>query len=330
LQSTSEQFQATLTNWRSEIDLRLQNGMHHRRPELLYQPIAYVLEGAGKRIRPILLLLGCQAVGGDIKNCWQAACAIELLHNFTLVHDDIMDQDETRRGRPTLHEKYNASTALLAGDGMLAMAYQALLKSETPRLDDVVRTFTQGLVVVCEGQAQDMAFETRDDVQPEAYLDMIAQKTAKLLEVSARIGAMIGDGGEEEVMALGSFAHNLGVAFQIQDDALDITSNENTTGKTYGSDVKRKKQTFLLIHALSHANAATRKELQDILAGEVIEMAHIRRVKSIFEEVGSVSAARAATRDYLQNAESALHVLSPSSAKNHLLNFIDYIASRKS
>jgi len=161
-------------------------------------------------------------------------------------------------------------------------------------------------------------------------LKMIAQKTAKLLEVSTRIGAMIGEGSDAEISALGMFAHNLGIAFQIQDDLLDITSDVKTMGKTYGSDVRRKKQTYLLIHALMHASAAVKSELIGILAQSEMGLPDIRRVQAIFEEVGSLAAARSATQASIQNARENLEILAPSEAKNALLSFLDYISARKS
>jgi len=317
-----------LQEWKENIDEKIVSVVDGREPEILYDPIEYVLVGQGKRIRPLLLLLACHAVGGAIAACWDAAVAVELLHNFTLVHDDIMDEDDTRRGRPTVHKKWNVSVSLLAGDGILALAYSSLLKTRNQRLPQLVDIFTEGLVDVCEGQALDLAFETRGCVDLDEYLCMIGKKTARLLNMSAKMGALIGGGSDAEVRALGDFAYNLGLAFQIQDDMLDILSDEATIGKTYGSDVKQKKQTYLLIHALSHAGQAKREELLGLLSDSDINEADLRRVKTLFEEVGSVESGTSAVENHVRAAVRNLEQLQPGPGRQYLHAFLDAIHRR--
>ena len=310
------------------INERMLQIVSNRRPPILYDPIEYVLSGTGKRIRPSLLLLASNAVGGNIEAGLDAAVAVELLHNFTLVHDDIMDEDAMRRGRLTVHEKWNVSISLLAGDGLLALAYQALLKTQTPKMQQIVDIFTDGLVEVCEGQALDIDFETRKSVELADYLDMIGKKTACLLTVSARIGALIGGGDEMEVDALGKFAFNLGLAFQIQDDVLDIMSDETTIGKSYGSDVQKKKQTYLLVHALSSANETDREKLRRLLNRPVISPADVLAVKEIFQKAGSVDAAKSAVANYVIDARENLRQLRNTFEKDCLLSFLETISKR--
>ncbi len=310
------------------INERMLQVVSNRRPPILYDPIEYVLSGTGKRIRPSLLLLACNAVGGKIEAGLDAAVAVELLHNFTLVHDDIMDEDGMRRGRPTVHEKWNVSISLLAGDGLLALAYQALLKTRTSNLQQIVDIFTKGLVEVCEGQALDLDFETRKSVELAGYLEMIGKKTACLLTVSAKIGALIGGGSEMEVDALGKFAFNLGLAFQIQDDVLDIMSDETTIGKSYGSDVQKRKQTYLLIHALAYADETDREELSGLLNRTVISRADVLAVKEIFQKAGSVDSAKSAVANYIYDARENLRQLRNTFERDCLLSFLETISKR--
>ncbi len=298
-------------------------------PFSLYEPIRYVLEGGGKRIRPVLVILSCQAVGGAAAAATYAAVAVELLHNFTLIHDDIMDNDDTRRGRPTVHKKWDVPVALLAGDGLLALAYQALLRTPSPRIAEAAAIFTDGLIEICEGQALDREFESRRDVSLDEYLIMIRKKTAALLDLSARIGAIIGNGAPAQVEALGQFAANLGLAFQIQDDVLDITSAQEVMGKTNGSDVMRKKQTYLSIHALTLGDSQSAAQLQEIFLKPTIERADILQVKELFQRCGALAAAQQRTQQYLDAAAASLDILPASEAKNELKNLIAFISNRR-
>lgn len=298
-------------------------------PVTLYEPIRYVLEGGGKRIRPVLVILSCQAVGGAAAAATNAAVAVELLHNFTLVHDDIMDNDDTRRGRPTVHKKWDVPVALLAGDGLLALAYQALLRTPSLRISEAAAIFTDGLIEICEGQALDREFETRRDVSLDEYLIMIRKKTAALLELSARIGAVIGNGAPAQVEALGRFAANLGLAFQIQDDVLDITSAQEVMGKTNGSDVMRKKQTYLSIHALTLGDPKSAAQLKEIFLKPTIERADILQVKELFQRCGALAAAQQRVQQYLDAAAASLDILPASNAKNELKNLIAFISNRR-
>lgn len=323
-----EQYKFQLTEWKQQIDQRLNEVLDGHNPPSLYDPIHYVLEGGGKRIRPILLALACQAVGGRLEKCWDAAVAVELLHNFTLVHDDIMDCDDTRRGRATVHKKWDSDIALLAGDGLVALAFQSLLRTKTPQIQEIAKIFTDGIVELCEGQALDLEFETIEDVNLNDYLNMIGKKTARLLNISARIGAIIGDGNNEEVEALGNFGYNLGCAFQIQDDLLDITSDETTMGKTYGSDVKQKKQTYLLVHALTYADSNTKEKLRSMLAKSEVNRSQINEVKFLFQKTGSLEAAKSSVNDYVQSAQNNLEVLHSTQGRESLMNFLTYISNR--
>ncbi len=323
-----DQLKLLLKEWRQRIDQRLFSVLDGHDPPILYDPIQYVLEAGGKRIRPILLALSCKAVAGNLDDCWDAAAAVELLHDFTLVHDDIMDRDDTRRGRATVHKRWDSDIALLAGDGLVALAFQSLLRTQSSRIQEIANIFTDGVVELCEGQALDLEFETNGNVSLDQYIDMIGKKTARLLNVSAKLGGIVGKGSEKEVQALGDFGYNLGCGFQIQDDLLDITSDEAITGKTFGSDVKRKKQTYLLVHALSEADSSTKEQLRFLLTKPEIERSQINEVKSLFEKAGSIEAAKSAVNDYVLSAKSNLNELHSTQGKGLLLNFLTYVSNR--
>lgn len=299
-----------------------------RVPHSLYDPIRYTLEGEGKRLRPVLLLLACDAVGGAVEIALPAAAAVELLHNFTLVHDDIMDRDDSRRGRATVHRKWDNDVALLAGDGLVALAYRHLLQTKTPRLPQIAQTFTDGIIDLCEGQAVDREFEQRPQVSMADYLTMISKKTARLLAIAASIGGTIGNGSKRAVALLTEYAENLGVAFQIQDDLLDITVEEKILGKDFGSDIKRHKRTFLVIHALVNGTVAQQGFMRSILATPDLNTDDILKVRDFFRETGTLAAAENAIRGYLAHSEAALQQLERA-AKTHDLRFLlDMILKR--
>jgi geranylgeranyl diphosphate synthase type II len=231
-------------------------------PQSLYEPMQYAMEGHGKRIRPVLLLLVCEALDGPVEKALPAAAAVELMHNFTLVHDDIMDRDTMRRGRPTVNCRWNHETALLAGDGLFALAYQTLLRTRTPHLQRIAQVFTETIMTICEGQALDCAFEQRDDVTMANYLEMIRKKTARLLAGCAELGALVAAADDAQVKLFRRFGEHLGLAFQIQDDLLDITVEQQILGKDFGSDVKRRKRTFLYVDVMNHAPTPHRERLK--------------------------------------------------------------------
>jgi geranylgeranyl pyrophosphate synthase len=216
-------------------------------PQNLREPIQYFFDQPSKKIRPLLSIFCCEAVGGNKEDAIPAATAIELFHDFTLIHDDIMDQDEMRRGKLTIHMKWDSGTAILVGDALIGLSFQQLLKSPPKYLDQVVKIFSEALVKVCEGQALDKSFETAPYVNLENYLDMIAKKTAWLFKVSCEIGAILGDGDSKQVEQLSQFGYNLGLAFQIQDDLLDFVADETKLGKKIGSDFKMDKKTYITL-----------------------------------------------------------------------------------
>jgi len=230
-----------------QIDREMRNLETFQEVPLFYDPIHYVLDLGGKKIRPLLLMLSCGACGGEAGKAANAAAAVELLHNFTLVHDDIMDNDNTRRGKPTVHTRWDNSTAILAGDGLLGFAFQKLLQTEGTDTALLARRFTEAMIIICEGQALDKMFEQQEKVSAAAYLDMIDRKTAALIQLSCELGARIAGADAKTVENMKAFGHALGMGFQVQDDILDITADEQALGKKVGSDFEMRKQTILTI-----------------------------------------------------------------------------------
>ncbi len=232
-------------------------------PASLYEPNEYFLKLGGKRVRPVLCLMGNELFDEIIPDAWHAATAIELFHNFTLIHDDIMDKAPLRRGKQTVHTKYNDSTALLAGDVMLVRAYEYLNKISSAYLSKVLSLFNRTAIEVCEGQQMDMDYESQTNVSMNDYLRMIELKTSVALAASLKVGGLLGGGGERNQNLLYEFGKKLGIAFQVQDDYLDAFGDKNKTGKQVGGDILANKKTFLLIHAME--SASHKKELEQLI-----------------------------------------------------------------
>ena len=238
-----------------------------REPKGLYAPISYTLEGGGQRIRPLLTLLSGALFTTQIEPCIKPAIGLEVFHNFTLLHDDIMDKAPIRRGRPTVHLEWDENTAILSGDVMQILAYEYLCTSPAQYLGRILEVFNQTAREVCEGQQYDMDFENRKNVPVSDYLEMIRLKTAVLIAASTQIGALIGGAGKEDVERMYQFGINLGLAFQLQDDYLDSFGSEEKFGKTIGGDIVANKKTMLYITALERANAKEKQELESLYSG---------------------------------------------------------------
>lgn len=321
-------FESRWARWKELIEERLESAVPQTHPVSLYEPVRYTLEGGGKRLRPVLLLLANAAVDGDWKNGLDAAVAVELLHNFTLVHDDIMDRDQTRRGRPSVHARWDADVALLAGDALLVLAYQALARTRSPFLPRLLDLFSAGTLDICEGQALDRELETATEVTLDDYFNMVDKKTARLLALCGEMGAIIGGGTEYEVRALAKFCGLLGRAFQVQDDLLDITAEEKTLGKRIGSDLAQKKRTFMLVHALITASPSRRNRIDAILALPSIGSSEIIAMRTIFEETGSLGAAQQSVESNIRKAKEQLDSLPPNQAREDLEAMLLKISNR--
>jgi geranylgeranyl diphosphate synthase, type II len=271
-----------------KINFGLHKLLKNKKPVHLYEPCSYILDSGGKKLRPFLVLISSKSVGGKYFSTYNAAMAVELLHNFTLVHDDIMDKSVKRRGRPTVHKKYNTDTAILAGDGLVALAYETLLKDSSKNIKEIISTFTEGIKQVCEGQCLDKDFETKNSVSIKEYKIMIYKKTAALFETCCAIGSLVGGGSEKELKILLDYGKNLGMAFQIQDDLLDIFADESKFGKAIGTDLLEGKKTYLFLRALEKADGQDRKLLLDIVKNKGTSKKMIPMYKNIFFKLGVI------------------------------------------
>ncbi len=240
----------------------LANLPYDRKPSSLYDPIKYVLSMGGKRIRPILMLLSYNLFKDDPEKILMNAIALETYHNYTLLHDDLMDQADLRRGHQTVHKKWDANTAILSGDSMLVLAYERMAQCDGKHLPEVLRLFTTTALEIGEGQQYDMEFEHRNDVREEEYIEMIRLKTSVLLACALKIGAVLADASPEDAENLYRFGEQIGLAFQLQDDYLDVYGDPDVFGKEIGGDIVSNKKTFMLINAFNHANSDQRKELE--------------------------------------------------------------------
>ena len=313
---------------RKKIDSLLSSVVKNRKPSSLYKPGSYIINSKGKRVRPMLVLFSAKAVGGKFTSVYNAAMAVELLHNFTLVHDDIMDNADKRRGRLTLHKKYNQNIAILVGDSLLSVAYEYLLRDCNGNAKYVINSFTKGLVEVCEGQSLDTDFEKRKNVSLNEYILMIKKKTAALARMCCEIGASISGGTKEEIKALSNYGTNLGIAFQIQDDLLDITADEEKFGKKIGGDLIEGKKTFLLIKALEKAKRNEREILLKVIDKNGIRPKQVNSYKKLFEKLGVIENAKNAIDSYTGKAIKSLSLIKKKENKELLTWFAHFLLYR--
>lgn len=287
-----------------------------KKPDTLYEPISYMLSIGGKRMRPVLVLAGCDLFDGDVTTAVKPALAIELFHNFTLLHDDIMDNAPLRRGNQTVHEKWNVNTAILSGDAMFVKAYELLTSSGHQRLAEMIRIFNRTALEVCEGQQFDMEFEKREKVSVMQYLKMIELKTAVLLGASFQIGALCTGARDEDARRIYDFGKNLGVAFQLHDDILDVYGDSGKVGKQTGGDIISNKKTFLLLKALELSNRYMLEELQGwMFAKDFVPSEKVAAVRNIFDFTGVRSLAEKEAWAYFEKAISQLKLIPASEAK---------------
>ena len=298
-------------------------------PAGLYDPVRYVLAGGGKRVRPALVLLAAQAFGGDAarRRAVPAALGVEVFHNFTLVHDDIMDRAATRRGRPTVHLTWDEPTAILAGDLMMGLACDLIVRTEDADLAPLLRSHYRMVARLCEGQTLDMAFETRQDVTVGEYVEMIDRKTGALLEHALELGARIGGAGDSAVLALCQSGRALGRAFQIQDDLLDVTADADGWGKPVGGDLVEGKRTWLVLAARERATDADQDWLAQVLDGG-IPPARVDHVRQRLDALGVLSDAADAVASYTDAGHAGLDALPDSEASDSLRALALGLASR--
>lgn len=289
-------------------------------PKNLYEPIQYILNLGGKRMRPVLTLMAAEIFDCDYKKALQAATAVEVFHNFSLIHDDIMDDAPLRRGKITVHEKWNINTGILSGDAMLILAYQYFEEYEPKVFRDLAKLFSKTALEVCEGQQYDVDFETRDDVTISEYLKMIEYKTAVLVGAAMKMGAIVAETSEENTNFIYDFGLNLGIAFQLQDDYLDAFGNPATFGKQIGGDIIENKKTYLYLKALEFGNNEDKEQLIHLFSIQPKDNSDkIETIKTIFNESGASQATQEAIKEYTQKAFKTLQKMNISEEKKQIL-----------
>ncbi|MEP7262934.1 MAG: polyprenyl synthetase family protein [Bacteroidota bacterium] len=312
------------------IDEKLKLIEFPEHPSSLYEPVKYMLSIGGKRIRPLLVLMACDLFNGDINKAINPALAIEVFHNFTLLHDDIMDKAPVRRNKVTVHEKWNPNIAILSGDAMFVKAIQLLLQTDESKIRSITDVFTATALEVCEGQQLDMDFENRQDVSLDDYLHMIRLKTAVLLGCSLNIGAIVAGASKEDCDHIYSAGCNLGLAFQLQDDLLDLYGDEQQFGKIPGGDIIANKKTFLLLKALELADESQKNEIVYIMSNPSLQpVEKVSRMKSIFDELHIADHTLEKMEVYYQLAMqmiSTLHV--PDERKSSLTGLAESLRVR--
>lgn len=301
-----------------------------KEPSQLYQPIAYTMALGGKRLRPVLVLMACEAMGGDAAKALNAAVGLELFHNFTLLHDDLMDKAAVRRGQPTVHRRWNENVAILSGDAMLTMASQYVARVDEAVLQPVLEVFNTTAMEIYEGQQWDMDYEQRAEVTEADYIEMIRLKTSVLLGCACKMGAIIAGADETNAKALYEVGLNLGLAFQLQDDVLDVWGDEATFGKEIGGDIMNNKKTYLLINALNRAQGDDLGGLRRWITDEyAMRQEKVPAVRAIYERLGLRQLAQEAIAAYTQKALDGLaQVAMGDDDRKEFAEFINRLVDR--
>ena len=321
----------TATEIQEKVNAYIASLPYERKPKSLYDPIEYVLAAGGKRIRPSFVLMAYNLFHDDVDRILPVATALETYHNYTLLHDDLMDKADMRRGRPTVHKKWDDNTAILSGDTMLVLAYEHLAKCDTKYLKPALDLFTETALEVSEGQQFDMEFETRNDVAEEEYIEMIRLKTSVLLACALKMGAVVAGASVADANALYAFGEKVGLAFQLQDDLLDVYGDPKVFGKAIGGDITSNKKTFMLINAFNRADTETRAELERWTTATEFDPAEkIAAVTEIYNRLGIDKIAKQRIKEYFEQSRQHLDELSVSDDRKAVLReYTERMMNRK-
>ena len=304
-------------------------------PQPLYRASRQIIDAGGKRLRPFLVLKSCKLVEGREEDAIPTAAALELLHTFTLIHDDIMDQDEKRRGVPTVHTQWGVPIAIVAGDLLFAKVYETITnytdtKHVTPkRILQVLKEISEATIVLCEGQTRDMMFESKETVSEEEYLEMIIGKTAALFETSARCGGILGGATKSQVEHLGEFGRYSGIAFQVIDDVLALTADEKVLKKPVGNDIRAGKRTLIVVYALEKASESQRKTILGTLGNKDVSPERIRETIELIDSLGAIDYAKEVAEKYIERAKEALASFPASEDREDLISLSDLTFARQ-
>ena len=320
----------TISEYQDLISRHFESIKYQKEPNNLYEPIRYILSLGGKRLRPVLTLMATEVFDVDCQKAMAAATAVEVFHNFSLIHDDIMDDAPLRRGNETVHEKWNINTGILSGDAMLILAYQYFEAYEPKIFQELAKLFSKTALEVCEGQQYDVDFETRDDVTIPEYLKMIEYKTAVLVAAAMKMGAIVAETTEENKNLIYDFGLNLGLAFQLQDDYLDAFGNPETFGKQVGGDIIENKKTYLYLKAMEFASVNEKEQLLHLFSFQSSENTDkINSVKGIFNQTGASAATQKAIENYTFKALETLAKMNIGNDKKAILKaFAENLMSR--
>ena len=321
----------TIDDLLEQVNQRIEQYQWGNTPPALYDPIRYIMALGGKRLRPLLVLLSYKLFRSDIQRAIDPSLAVEFFHNFTLVHDDIMDDAPLRRGQETIHKKWNHNQAILSGDVIQILSYQFLLACDKDVLPDVLRHYNKTAIEVCEGQQMDIEFENMEQVSEAQYIEMIRLKTAVLLGFSLELGGFIAGQPAEITRKLYDFGSNVGIGFQIKDDLLDVYADKEKFGKQTGGDIIANKKTFLLIKALEHGNAAQQRALYTWLRKETFDpVEKVSAVKAIYDEIGIRELTINRMNDYFKRAFDGLsQIQAQPEARQDLVDFTNYLINRE-
>jgi len=314
----------------SLIEAEIKKQKFGSQPKSLYEPIRYIMSLRGKRLRPLLTTLSYSLYKNDVEKIIPMAVAVEAFHNFTLLHDDIMDKAPLRRGKATVHEKWNVNTAILSGDVMLVKVYEMFLALDERKLKEALSIFNQCAAEVCEGQQWDMEFESERKISEAKYLEMIRLKTAVLLGFSLELGALLADAPERDRKALRDFGVNIGIGFQLKDDLLDVYADKKKFGKQVGGDIIANKKTFLLIKALEKAKGSQRTELEKWLTSKKFsKLKKVKAVTAIYDGLQIPALAEQKIKYFFENGFECLKSLSNPSNAKHLREFVQKLIDRE-
>lgn len=313
-----------------KINERLDTISGDRKPETLYEPIRYVLSIGGKRIRPVLMMLTYELFRDNSEDIIMPACAIETYHNYTLLHDDLMDNADLRRGHQTVHKKWDANTAILSGDSMLVLAYQRMAQCDPAKLKPVLDLFSKTALEIGEGQQYDMDFEHRNDVTEDEYIEMIRLKTSVLLACSMKIGAILADAPAADADNLYRFGEQVGLAFQLQDDYLDVYGDPSVFGKAIGGDIVSNKKTYMLINAMNRADSEQRRRLSEWIGAKYFDAGEkIAAVRAIYDEIGIDRLALEKINHYFRQSRKYIDAVSVDrERKAELMNYVSVMMKR--
>lgn len=319
-----------LKKYSESIDNEIEASLGTIDPYTLREASDHLIKAGGKKLRPVLVILSSKSVGGRTQDALKTAASMELIHTFSLIHDDIMDKDKMRRGKPSVHMLWGEPMAILAGDTLFSKAFETVLETDAEvdpeRVIEALKTVVDSCIKICEGQALDISFEGKLDVKEDEYLTMIYKKTAALISAATKAGAIIGGGTEEQVEALSEYGRLIGLAFQIQDDYLDVIGDEDDIGKPVGSDIVEGKMTLMVVHALANASKEDKKKLISILKSNNEDM--VDDAISIFKRYGSIEYTRNIALQNVKTAKKLLDVLEDSDAKKSLELIADFVLER--